>query len=95
MTVTLSCITIFTNTLNIAAVLTLGNAIDAIILIYSNTAARGLTDIMRTTPEGTHHPRKCADISVKPQAHPCYNIYVTLSIVVYSIARNYPGITTL
>ena len=34
-------------------------------------------------------------ISVKLRARPCYNIYVTLLIGLYSIARNYPGITTL
>ena len=50
---------------------------------------------MRTTFKGAQHPRESADISVKPQARLCYNIYVTLSIVVYSIDRNYPGITTL
>ena len=57
---------------------------------------RGLTDIYsQLTPEGAQRPRKSVDISVKPQAHPCYNIYVTPSIVMYSAARNYPGITTL
>ena len=40
------------------------------ILIYCNTAARGLTDIYARLPR--------ADISVKPRARPCYNIYVTL-----------------
>ena len=42
-------------------------------------------------------PRENADISVKPWAHPCYHIYVTLSIVVYRIACNYvyPGIIIL
>ena len=30
-------------------------------------------------PEGTQHPRESADISVKPQVQPCYNIYVTFS----------------
>ena len=57
-------------------------------------ATRGLTDI-RTTPKGAQRPRESADISVKPRARLCYNIYVTLSIVVYSAARNYPGITML
>ena len=41
------------------------------------------------------HPRESTDISVKPQVHLCYNIYVTPSIVVYSIVHNYPGIMTL
>ena len=50
---------------------------------------------MHTTFKGTQHPRESVDISVKSQARPCYNIYVTLSIVVYSIDRNYPGTTTL
>ena len=50
---------------------------------------------MRTTFKGAQHPRESTDISVKLQARPCYNIYVTLSIVVYSINGNYPGITTL
>lgn len=31
----------------------------------------------------------------EPRAHPYYNFYVTLSIVVYSFARNYWGIATL
>ena len=51
--------------------------------------------LLRTTPKGAQRPRESADISVKPLARPCYNIYVTLSIVVYSTARNYLGITTL
>ena len=71
-------------------------AILMVTLIYCNTAARGLTDVrIRTTPEGAQHPRESADISVKPQACPCYNIYVTLSVIVFSAACNYPGITTL
>ena len=60
---------------------------DCVLLIYCNTAARGLTDIYARLPR--------ADISVKPRARPCSNIYVTLSIIVYSAARNYLGITTL
>ena len=32
---------------------------------------------------------------IETQVRPCYKIYVTLSIVVYSIAHSYPGITTL
>ena len=47
------------------------------------------------TPKGVQCPRESVDISVKPPAHPCYNIYVTLSIVMYSIIRNHPGITML
>ena len=47
------------------------------------------------TPEDVQHPKESADISVKPQAHSCYNIYVALSIVVYSAACDYPGITML
>ena len=34
-------------------------------------------------------------VAIKPQAHLCYNVYVTLSIVVYNIAHNYWGMTTL
>ena len=65
-------------------------------LIYCNRAVRGLTDIIICmTPEGMQHPREGADISVKLRTCPCYNIYVTLSIAVYSIAHNYPGITAL
>ena len=37
-------------------------------------AARGLTDIYARLPRVLG---ESADISVKPQAHPCYNIYVT------------------
>ena len=47
------------------------------------------------TLKGAQRPRERVDLSVKPQAHPCYNIHVTLSIVVYSTALNCPGITTL
>ena len=47
-------------------------------LISCNTAARGLTDIYTQDPEGAQHPRESADISVKPRACPCYNVYVTL-----------------
>ena len=49
-----------------------------ILLIYCNTAARDLTDIIiRTIPEGAQHPRESADMSVKPRVRPCYNNYVT------------------
>ena len=48
-----------------------------------------------TPKDSQRHPRESTDISVKHRARPCYNIYVTLSIVVYSAAHNYPGITTL
>ena len=47
-----------------------------------------LTDIYGQSQGDIQHPRESADISVKPRAHPCYNINVTLSIVVYSIACN-------
>ena len=51
-----------------------------IALKYCNTAARGLTDIIIcTTPEGTQCLSESADISIKPQVQPCYNIYVTFS----------------
>ena len=36
-----------------------------------------------------------ADVSVESCAYLCYNIYVTLSIVVYSIACKYPKILML
>ena len=67
------------------------------ILIYCNTAARVLTDItyVRLPRARSARPRESADISVKPRARLCYNIYVTFSVVVYSDARNYPGVTTL
>ena len=60
------------------------------ILIGCNTAARGLTGIYINMydPEGAQRPRESADISVKPRAHPCYNVYVTFSIVMYCIAHN-------
>ena len=45
------------------------------ILICYNTDSREAFDIyIRITPKG---PRESADISIKPQARPCYNIYVT------------------
>ena len=43
--------------------------------------------------EGAQRLRESADISVKPRARPCYNIYVTLSMVLYSFAHIYHGIT--
>ena len=46
-------------------------------------------------PEGMQRPRESADISVKPRARPCYNIYVTLSLVACCIALNYRWQTTL
>ena len=46
-------------------------------------------------PEGAQRLRESVDISVKPQARPCYNIYVTLSVVVYSFAHIYGGIIAL
>ena len=55
--------------------------------VYCNTAVKGLT--YTNDPEGVQHPRESADISVKPLARPCYKIYVTLSLVMYSIAPNY------
>ena len=45
--------------------------------------------------QGYTTPVERADISVKPRVYPCYHIYVTLSIVVYSTAHNYLGITAL
>ena len=56
--------------------------------------ARGLTYIC-ITPEGMQQLRESVDISVMPPACLCYNIFVTLCIIVYSIACNYPGITML
>ena len=47
-----------------------------------------------TLPKGVWIPGESVDILVKSRAHPCHNIYVTLSIVMYGTARNYPGITT-
>ena len=59
------------------------------VLIYCNTAVRGLTDsYICTSPKGAQCPKECADISVKPRVCPCYNIYVTLSVLMYSIAHN-------
>ena len=65
-------------------------------LIYCNTAVRGLTDIYYThDSRGRAAPKgECGYIS-KTLSTSVYNIYVTLSIVVYSAARNYPGITML
>ena len=53
---------------------------ESVTLICYNTAVRGLTDIyiyICTTPEGAQRQRESANISVKPRARPCYNIYVT------------------
>ena len=53
-----------------------------------NTSVRGLTDVhawLSTESMG---------VLVESQIHPCYNIYVTLSIVVYSIAHKHSGIAT-
>ena len=47
------------------------------------------------TPNSMQCPRESIDMAVKLQGHLCYNIYVTLSVVVYSIASNYLGITML
>ena len=44
------------------------------------------------TPEGK---RAKVDVLVESCAYLCYNIYVTLSIVVYSIAHKYPRILML
>ena len=44
------------------------------------------------TPEGT---RGKADVLVESCAYQYYNIYVTLSIVMYSIAHKYPRILML
>ena len=56
-------------------------------IIYCNMAVRSLTDIYawscgNAVPEG-----ECGYIN-KPGAHPCYNIYVTLLIVMYCIAHS-------
>ena len=48
------------------------------LIYYCNMAARGLT--------GMYTQLLKVNISVKPQARLCYNIYVTFSIVVYSAA---------
>ena len=56
-------------------------------------AARGLTDIILYA--WLLRAQESADISVKLWARSCYNIYVIFSIVLYSIACNYPSITTL
>ena len=54
-----------------------------------------MTDLYTQLPWALHIWGSCAYISVKPQAHPCYNIYITLSIVMYGIACIYPSIPTL
>ena len=54
---------------------------------------RGLAiALLYMTPEDT---KGKADVSAESCAYRCYNIYVTLSIVMYSIARKYPRILVL
>ena len=59
----------------------------AFTLIGCNTAARALTDTDAQS-QGCAALEGSVNISVKPQAHPCYNLHVTLSIVVYGITHN-------
>ena len=47
------------------------------------------------TYEDAYLVRVSVDILVKPQARLFYNIYAALTIVVYSITINYPGMTML
>ena len=59
-------------------------------------AVRSLTNVhICMTPEGVQRPRESVDISIIPQAHPCYSVYVTLSIDMLSVVHNHPGITML
>ena len=52
-------------------------------------AARGLIDnYIHKTLEGMQHLTESKDISVKPWLCPCY--IITLSIIMFSNARNYP-----
>ena len=63
------------------------------ILLYCNTAVRGLAiALLYMTPEDT---RGKADVSAESCGYRWYNIYVTLSTVMYSIARKYPRILML
>ena len=55
-----------------------------IIYIYISTQSWGVWLIYTHDSRG----RESVDISVKPQARPCYNIYVTLSIVVCCIVHS-------
>ena len=48
------------------------------VLIYCNTAAKGLTDIFARFLRALR-PRGSVDISVKSRVQPCYNNYVTFS----------------
>ena len=63
--------------------------------IYIVTWQQGVWLIYTHGPEGVQRPRESADISVKPRARLCYNIYVILSIVMCCIAHSWRGITTL
>ena len=74
-------------------VCTLYMRIEKSYIIYCNIAVRDLTDIYAWS-RGAQRLRGSVDISVKPQACPCYNIYVTLSIVVCCIAHSWRSITT-
>ena len=62
------------------------------ILIHFNAATMGFGKCVCMTSEGM---RGKADVSVESCAYLCYNIYVTLSIVIYSIAYKYPRILML
>lgn len=64
------------------------------VLIYCNMAVKGLTDVYTWFPRA-QRLKKSLDMSVKPQACLCYDIYVALSIVAYSMAHNYHSITML
>ena len=63
--------------------------------LYIITWQREVRLIYMHDPEDAQCPRESADIPVNPRARPCYKIYVTLSLVVYSIAHNYQRQTTL
>ena len=47
------------------------------------------------TPEDVKRLRESVGIPVKLLTCLCYNVYITLSVIVYSIAHNYPRITML
>ena len=58
------------------------------VTLYIVTWQRGVWLMYMHDLKGAQHLRESVDISIKPWARLCYNIYVTLSIVVCCIARS-------
>ena len=61
------------------------------VLLCCNTVVRGLADVYARLPKAWGRVWMCL---WNPE-HIFYNTYVTLSLVMYSIACKYPGISTL